>query len=532
MKLKFGMRLKFGRYIKNLINFNRVENINQSAAFVSLMTLFCRFLGFARDTVIAKYLGAGDVADSFFASFKLSNLFRKIFGEGALFSGFVPVFTKINNQSKVDAVVFSSRVFTIISITLLVIVGFGEFFMDYIVKAISPGFSGKKFEDTVKIARITFPYFYFITSCSVLWGVLNSIGVFFYYGFVPAILSIVMIFFALVFKNNFNDISMCLSYSVLCGGFLQFVTSYLGCIANKYSVKFTKPVFDINVRAVFSKMLNTTISTSLTQINTIIDGVLASFIPSAVSYLYYADRIFYFPFSIVGITLSIVSLPAISKAISTKDHDRVKDLQSLAIKLVILYGLPFSIGIFFLSNSMSYTIFQYGDFLSKDTLAVAKITSIFGLGLFFALVGRVMTVIFFANGDTKTPMKITIFGVLINIAISIALLKPFGVYGIACGTATSYFITAIITCFIAKKNNMLFLDKSLNLFFTKTFLVCVLLGLICFVFNKYFTMISGGFFVRILTIILFGAFCGGLYLTLLYLLKINLWKITFAKNQH
>ena len=511
-------------------NSDDVINVNRSAALVSILTIFCRFLGFARDTVIAKYLGAGDLSDSFFASFKLSNFFRKIFGEGAFFSGFVPIFTKINKEDKGRAIVFSSNIFTIITITLLVVVGLSEFFMDKIILLISPGFTGAKLEHAIKISKITFPYFYFITSCSVLWGVLNSVGVFFYYGFVPAILSIVMIFFGLVFKNNFTDITVCFAYSIVCGGIFQLLISYIGCYVNGFRLKIIKPFFDLNTKQVFKKMFNTTISTSLTQINTIIDGVLASFITSAVSYLYYADRIFYFPFSIVGVTLGIVSLPALSKAVSENNFDRTKSLQNLAIKLVLLYGIPASIGMLVMSQSLTFTIFQYGDFKSSDTRSVAIITSIFACGLFFSLISRVFSVIFFANQNTKTPMKITIFGVFVNVVFSMILVKFLGVYGIAIGTCISYFLTSILLLKILQKKSLIFFEDNIKKFTLSVLFASIVVGLVCYIFNGFFVGLSVGLALRIIILSIFGLFCAIMYIVLLLFLKINILKITFAKH--
>jgi len=506
------------------------QNLNRSALLVSSLTIFCRILGFARDTVIARYLGASGAADSFFASFKLSNLFRKIFGEGALFSGFVPVFTKINANSKEEAMLFSSRVFTIITIALLLVVALSEIFMDKVVLIICPGFTGEKLQYAIQISKITFPYFYFITSCSVLWGVLNSAGIFFYYGFVPAILSIVMIFFGLALKNHFNDIAICFSYALLVGGVFQLIVSYVGCLLNGFKITFTKPVMDANVKKVFKKMFNTTISTSLTQINTIIDGILASFIASAVSYLYYADRIFYFPFSIVGITLSIVSLPAISKAVAQGDKNKNISLQNLAVKLILLYGLPAAVAMFFVAPSLTKTIFEYGDFTNFDTKCVAIIASIFACGLFFALANRFLSVLFFANSNTKTPMKITILGVLVNLTLSLLLVKVIGVYGIAIATSSSYFVSAAVMFIILKRRGYLLLDSSIKQFTLKIAISCILLAFACFVFNKIFMLLQLGFVLRVLYLTLFGIFCGALYVASLYLLKINILKITFSKN--
>ncbi len=504
--------------------------MNRSAMLVSLLTLFCRILGFARDMLIAKYLGAGALADSFFTSFKLSNFFRKIFGEGALFSGFVPVFSKVrHNEGKEASIKFSSNVFTLIIIVLFSVTAICEIFMDKIVFFLAPGFTGEKLEHTIFITKLTFPYFFFITSCSVLWGVLNSLEKFFFYAFVPSLLSIVMIFFTLYLKSFFSELTVCLSVAVLCGGVVQFVTSYIACYKNGYFLKITKPKLDSNTKLVFSKMFNTTLASSFSQVNAIVDGLLASFITSGVSYLYYADRIFYFPLSIIGITLGIVSLPSMSKAIVSGDVNANRNLQTNAFKLLFLYGIPASLAMFISAKAITITIFEYGGFTRLDTNNVSVIISIFALGLFFALLNKVLSVIFFANGDTKSPMIFSMLGIVCNIVLSVLLVKKFGVFGIAAGTSTSYLVNCIFLLGILVKRKYLIVHKDILSFLLKTILASLVIGLVFLSLNQAVALWGKGLITRLGILSSFGLVSIGLYFAILRLMGIDAIKLTLSK---
>ena len=505
--------------------------MNRSAMLVSLLTLFCRIVGFARDMLIAKYLGAGAMADSFFTSFKLSNFFRKIFGEGALFSGFVPVFSRVRHQKgKDESLRFSSNVFTIILIILFCVTVICEIFMDKIIYALAPGFEATKLQHTIYITRLTFPYFFFITACSVLWGVLNSLERFFFYAFVPSVLSIVMIFFVLFFSHAFNDLTVCLSVSVLVGGILQFVTSYFACVKNGYLLKPAKPRLDNDTKSVFSKMFNTTLASSFSQVNTIVDGLLASFIASGVSYLYYADRIFYFPLSIIGITLGIVSLPAMSNAVVNGNRILSKELQTNAFKLLLLYGLPASLAMLISAKAITITVFQYGGFTTRDTHNVSIIIAIFACGLFFALLNKVLSVIFFANSDTKTPMIFSLVGILCNVLLSVILVKKFGVFGIAFATSSSYLINCILLFFALSKRGYLLISSDLIGFTIKTIASSALICILFLLLNKVmFAFSDFGLLARLAILVSFATSSILVYFASLYAMGINAIKITFAK---
>jgi putative peptidoglycan lipid II flippase len=467
--------------------------IFKSAIVITLFSIFARIAGFVRDSLIAKYAGVGMMADVFFASFKITNFFRKIFAEGTFFAAFVPSFTKIlKEKGKIELSIFSSNVFSIMFYFLVIITLIFEVFMEEITALTSPGFLADigKFNLTVEVSRILFWYFILIVGSSILCGLLNSIKKFTYYAIVPVFLNASLIVFILFFKDNFKTFAHTLAYGVLVGGVFQFGVAYFGCVREGFRIRLYLPsrkVFQPDVTKTFKKMFPAIIAGGLSQINTLIDLILGSCIVSGVSYLYYVDRIFYLPTASIGTAISIVVLPMLSSAIDEKNGKDVTTIQTESINLSSIFVLPVAFALIFCADIFVSITFERGNFLFEHVQIVGNCLKILGVGLPFVVYMKVLSAIFFSNGNTKTPMYVSLLCALLNGATSIILMRYIGIYGIIIGSCLSYMVDAIVTFFLLKRKSLISLNiKDLFFFNTKVVIASLVFGLFCFFFFSYY----------------------------------------------
>jgi putative peptidoglycan lipid II flippase len=513
--------------------------ITKPAFTISTLTIFSRITGFIRDILTAQFLGSGFLSDVFFSAFKIANFLRKLLiHEGSFFAAFVPNFKEIelsdkNNGTK-NAIIFASKIFSMVFWILLGVTVFMQFVMPLFTKIISPGFQGEKFILTVYLSRIVFPYFILISLSSVLWGVLNSRGKFFYYGFVPCLMNLTVIPF-MYFRGYFPTVAHCLCFGVLAGGVVQLFASYLPCYFGGDRIKLYLPKPSLfksqEIRQTLKKMVPAIIGGGVTQFNTMLDTVLASFIAGGVSYLYYADRLYFFPYSIVGTTLSIVILPILSQAISGKDITEANEVQLNAIKMTLLLILPAGLVFAFASKQLVSIIFQHGNFTETDTVYVARIMQILGIGLIFATLNKVYSSIFFAFKNTSIPMKISMFCVALNAGLSLVLIKPLGIYGITIATTSSYVAQFCLNIYFLRRLKYLFYNQKLIIFGIKIITTACLTGIFAFAAQKFvyygFGIINGGLLTQLLYLCGLGLSCIALYWILLFLVRINPIKVIF-----
>ena len=433
----------------------------RSAFIISFFTILSRLTGFARDVLIASIAGAGIMADAFFAAFKITNFFRKILAEGSFFAAFIPTFSQIIEQKgKMEVEIYSGKILSIMLYILIMITILAEIFMSPITKLTSPGFvsDAQKFNLTLNLSRILFIYFIFIVLTSVLCGVLNGLQKFSYYAIVPILLNLSIISFILIFQNTFKTFSHAVSYGVVFGGFLQFLCAYFGCVYEGIKIKFflpSKALLTTQICETIKKMLPSIIAGGLTQINTMVDLILGSFVISGVSYLYYCDRIFYLPLSMIGTAMSVAVLPFLSRSLASKDFKNAQKLEEQSFAIVSFFTFPVVAIILICGEMIVSTIFQRGNFSQENSIIVSNMLKIISLGLPFAIYNKVLSSIFFAHNDTKTPMKVTLWSVIANLIASLILIKPLGVYGIISGAVISYLVNYILTTILIKKRKLL-----------------------------------------------------------------------------
>ena len=457
-------------------------NLIKSTGTFSFFTIISRLLGYVRDILIAVFLGAGPLADAFFVAFRIPNTFRRLFSEGTFNAAFVPSYSSLLDNKK-KSQKFANNIFTLLTIGLFFLVLVIEVMMPIFVFLIAPGFEGdyQKMELAITLTRITFPFLLFISLASFFSAILNSHNKFAVASAVPIILNILLIG-VLLFGKILNDqLVYYLSYAVTISGILQliflyfFVKKYLSL---KISLSFK---IDNKVKLFFKKLLPSIFSSGVTQINILVGTIIASFQASAVSYLYYADRIYQINLAIAGIAIGTVILPQLSKHVQGNKKDKINLIQNKALELSLFLSIPAALALLIASEEIISSLFGYGSFNELSVINSAKALFYFAIGLpAFSLI-KVFSAFFFARHNTKVPFYISLTSVLLNVFISVVFFKEVGFIIIPIATTISSWFNAILL-FIFLKIKDLF---SFNLVFLNRFIKILLASVLMGIFFKY-----------------------------------------------
>ena len=462
-------------------------NLIKSTGTFGFYTIISRLLGYLRDILIAIFLGTSFVADAFFVAFRIPNTFRRLFAEGTFNAAFVPSYTSQLVKGKTKSTNFAGEIFNLLFLGLLFLVFVIELFMPTFVGLIAPGFINdvKKIELATNLTRITFPFLLFVSLASFFAAILNSHNKFAAASAAPIILNIILIG-VLIFSKVLNDqLVYYLSYGVSIAGFLQLIFLY-GFVKKFYKIRFNfKFQFTKEVKTFFKKLLPSIFSSGVTQINILVGTIIASFQASAVSYLYYADRIYQINLAIAGIAIGVVVLPQLSRHILLGKKNKILDIQNKALELSMFLSLPASIALIVGSEEIISALFGYGSFGIDAVKNSAKALFYFGIGLpAFGMI-KVFSTFFFANQDTKTPFYISLFSVILNIFISLFYFKSIGFIIIPIATSISSWINSILLFIFLKKRNLFEFNK----IFLESFLKILFISLMMGIFFNYLIFI-------------------------------------------
>ena len=484
-------------------------NLIKSTGTFGFYTIISRLLGYLRDILIAIFLGTTFLADVFFVAFRIPNTFRRLFAEGTFNAAFVPSYTTELTKGKSKSNKFADDIFNLIFISLLFLVLIIEVFMPVFVGLIAPGFveNTKKIELAINLTRITLPFLFFVSLSSFFSAILNSHNKFAAASAAPIILNLVLIGILLCGKMLNDQLIYYLSYGVSFAGFLQIIFLYK-FVHKFYSIKFNFN-FKITkeVKSFFKKLLPSIFSSGVTQINILIGTIIASFQASAVSYLYYADRIYQINLAIAGIAIGVVILPQLSKYVQKKDKKRILLIQNKALELSMFLSLPASVALLIGSQEIISALFGYGSFGQEAVNNSAKALYYFSLGLpAFALI-KVFSSFFFANHDTKTPFYISVISVTLNVVISVYYFNKIGFLIIPIATTiSSWFNSIILFIYLVNKDlfkfNKIFLINFIKIVFA-SFLMGLFFKYLIFIFqNQLIYDFSYKSFYLILSVIL------------------------------
>ncbi len=461
-------------------------NLIKSTGTFGFFTIISRLLGYLRDILIAIFLGTSLLADVFFVAFRIPNTFRRLFSEGTFNAAFVPSYSSELTKGKNKSNNFANEVFNLLILSLLILVLIVQIFMPVFVSLIAPGFveDSEKMNLAINLTRITFPFVMLVSLASFFSAILNSHNKFAEAAAAPIILNIILIIILFFSKSLNDELIYYLSYGVTISGLLQLI--FLFYFVRKYfKFKFNFK-FNINskVKIFFKKLLPSIFSSGVTQINILVGTIIASFQASAVSYLYYADRIYQINLAIAGIAIGVVILPQLSKHISKKDKTKINLIQNKALELSLFLSLPASIALFVASDEIISALFGYGQFSENSVLNSAKALYFFSFGLpAFAMI-KVFSNFFFANHDTKSPFYISLFSVLLNILISVYFFETIGFIIIPIATTISSWFNLIALFLILKKRNLF----SFNDIFIKRFFKIVIASILMGLFFNYLVL--------------------------------------------
>ena len=512
-------------------------------SIVGSLTFLSRILGYFRDLLIARVIGAGLISDCFFVAFKLPNLFRRILGEGAMNAAFIPVVSGVRTKSgKKSADAFFSNIFSFLLVALLAFVLILEIFMPLIITLIAPGFSDnpEKFNHSINLTRLTFPFVLFICLTSLMGAYLNTLGKFASMAVTPIILNLSLIFTLLIYfkSENLFLISSTLSFVVSIAGIIQVIWMYYNIRRNKskLSINFTfLKTFksDKEITKFFKLLLPAILGNGAYQINLLIDMILASTLPDgSISFLYYADRVNQLPLGVLGIAIGTALLPVLSSQVKKKQKKEAEKSISKAIKFGILFSIPAFFGLLIFSENIISFLFFRGAFEYKDVQATSSALIALCCGLPAFIMIKILVIPFFANEDTKTPIKISLFCMSINLILNLILIREFLHVGLAISTSVSAWINFILLFYILNKNLNYSFDISIFKVFLKVLLASLTMSYIVlktyeFMINNFemYTLYNTNF-ILILCII-FGII---IYSALMYFLgikelEINKWKI-------
>ena len=454
-------------------------NLLKSTGTFGFFTLLSRILGYLRDILIAIFLGTGVLADAFFIAFRISNTFRRLFSEGTFNAAFVPSYASEIVKGKKQSNKFANNIFNLLFLGLLFLVLIVQIFMPAFVSIIAPGFveNVEKMELAISLTRITFPFLLFVCLASFFSAILNSHNKFAAASAAPIILNIILIGVLLFSKLLGDNLVFYLSYGVSFAGFLQLVFLYK-FVRKFYSLKLDfKIKTNSKIKVFFKKLLPSIFASGVTQINILVGTIIASFQASAVSYLYYADRIYQINLAIAGIAIGVVVLPQLSKHIQTKNKSKIHLIQNKALELSLFLTLPASAALLIASEEIISALFGYGSFDQVSVLNSGKALYYFALGLpAFSLI-KVFSSFFFANHDTKIPFYISLFSVLINIVISISYFNEIGFIIIPIATTISSWFNAILLFAFLKNRDLFSFNKIFLVRFVKIIAASLLMAI-------------------------------------------------------
>lgn len=456
------------------------SSLLRAFATVSGMTLISRVTGFVRDILIAGVLGAGLAADAFLIAFQFPNLFRRLFAEGAFSAGFVPIFSEIlEKEGREKARRFAEDALAVLATTLLVFVLVMMVCMPFALFAIAPGFDRipGQMERATDLARVAFPYLFFISLVSLQSGVLNALDRFAAAAATPILLNLTLISAVLFAIASGVDAADALAWGVSLAGVVQFAWLAWRVRAAGMPLGLVRPRLSPRVRQLLKRILPVVFGASLYQLNLLVDKIIATLVAvGAVSWLYFADRVNQLPLGVIGVGIGVALLPMLSRSIQNGDDQEARYAQNRAIEISLMLTVPAAIGLLVLAGPISATLYERGAFTAADRDAVAAALAAFAGGLPAYVLIKALAPGFFSRQDTATPVKISIAAMIVNVVLNLVLMKPLGHVGIALATAVSAWLNAGLLTRVLMQRGHFVADARLIKRFPRVLLASFMMG--------------------------------------------------------
>jgi putative peptidoglycan lipid II flippase len=419
----------------------------RALAKVASWTMLSRILGFVRDILIARLLGAGPLADAFFVALKLPNFFRRLFAEGTLTVALVPVLAEERKKGEADAHAYLNALAGLLLLALLLFTVAGIIGMPWLLLLFAPGFHDEpdRWQQSLHLARWMFPYLACISLAAMSWAVLNSYRQFSVAAASPALLNVALILAAIVLAPQMDNPAEALAIGVMLGGILQLAIQFptlkrIGWIP--------APTWRPRLPAIWQTLLlfgPAVLSIAAVQINILVGTILATLQPvGAVSYLYYADRLVQLPLGVFGIAMGTALLPALSEHMANRRFDEARRELGQGLAWLTWITLPAVVGLLLLAEPVVRTLFEQGRFTASDAHATAITLQAYTLGLMAFCWARVLSTACYAEKDAKAPMRYAIISVVTNIVLALILMQPLGYVGLALATSLASWLNVIL----------------------------------------------------------------------------------------
>jgi putative peptidoglycan lipid II flippase len=450
----------------------------RSIATIGGITAVSRVLGFARDVLIAAFLGAGPVADAFFVALRFPNMFRALFAEGAFSAAFVPLFVATSeSDGPAAARTFAEQALSTLTLALLVFLAVMLAAMPVAMMALAPGFAGTPaFDLAVQFSRITFPYLLFISLTALLAGVLNSLGRFAAPAAAPILLNVVLVS-ALLVAPPLPTLGHTLSWAVAVAGVVQFLWLLFHAGAAGMWLRMPRPRLTPKVSLLLRRALPVAFGAGVYQVNILVGTMLASLLPAgSVSYLFYADRLNQLPFGILGAAVSTALLPVLSRHVRGGDVRMARHSQNRALEFTLLLMLPAAAALIVLAEPFIAVLFQRGAFTAEDVTKTAAALTAFAIGLPALLLIKALTPGFYAREDTSTPVRIAVVTTLLNVVLSIVLMRIYAHVGIALAASIAAWINAVALAAVLRRRGFLVLDTQIRRRLPRTLLSAIVMA--------------------------------------------------------
>jgi putative peptidoglycan lipid II flippase len=453
------------------------------------LTMVSRVLGFAREMVMARILGANMFADAFLVAFRLPNTFRRFFGEGAFSAGFVPLFSqRYHGEGGMDeARRFSEEVLAVFLPALFLFTIIGQIAMPVLVWLLASGYAGEeaKFALTTSLSRITFPYLMLISLVSLYSGVLNSMHKFAAAAFAPALLNLAMLIALLVVRDGGAASAHALAVAVVIGGVVQLALVWWAALKAGISLKLRKPKMTPGVRQFFRVVIPATFAAGVYQVSILIDTQFISYLAEgSMAHLNYADRLNQLPLGIIGTALGTAILPSISKFVDQGKPDEAQKIQNQALELGMLLTLPAAVAFAAAGVPLVTALFRGGQFHTADAITTGTTLGIIALGLPAYVLVKVLTPGFFAREDTKTPLRIAMWVLAANIALNFALIPSFGLYGLAIALMLTAWLNCAMLYITLRRRGHFQISRHVANRVTKQFIAALAMGATLYLVNR------------------------------------------------
>jgi putative peptidoglycan lipid II flippase len=502
-------------------------NLLKALATVSSLTLLSRITGFIRDLLIARAFGAGMLTDAFFVAFKLPNLLRRLFAEGAFSQAFVPILAEYKNKNGEEASrQLVNRVASLLTLVLIAVAALGILGAPLLVYISAPGFADEpaKFDLTVLLTRITFPYIAFMSLVALSAGVLNTWSRFSIPAFTPVLLNVAMILGATVLAKHFDPPVLALAWGVLLGGALQLALQIPALMRLNMLPRPTLDFSDPGVRRILILMGPATLGVSVAQISLLINTIFASFLGTgSVSWLYYADRLMEFPAGMLGVALGTILLPSLAKHYADESPEEYSRLLDWGLRLTILLALPAAAALAVLAVPLISTLFFYGEFTEHDMWMTRQALVAYSLGLLGLILVKVLAPGFYARQNIRTPVKVGIFTLLATQMMNLAFIWQLKHAGLALAIGLGSCLNAAILFRLLVKHEIYSPQPGWGRFFLKVLIaLAAMCGALLLAAGNARDWIELGFSMRALWLAGLVFLGAGVYFAALWMLGIRL----------